>query len=215
MGFTWGMIHLVLTLKLSTVGIGSSDWAFGQVVPIVLLAAPVVAIVEFFYEDDEAEIPVNTTTSTSSPSASVMKRNGGVQNQATLSTPSSGTDQASNAQNSEDEYNAQLSTTAHGRVETLQIADNLSNSPIEGLRDEPDFDFYVEASWFTWIIIFTLCSVCTVSIGWTSRGDDSRFLVGSIRRGFVSGTHAVPAFDRLAVLCTRRASLPSWEFGKV
>lgn len=103
-----------------------------------------------------------------------MKRNGGVQNQATLSTPSSGTDQASNAQNFEDEYNAQLSTTAPGRVETLQIADNLSNSPIEDLRDEPDFDFYVEASWLTWIVIFTLCSVCTVSIciiAYTALGD--------------------------------------------
>ena len=52
MGFTWGMIHLVLTLKLSTVGAGSSDWTFGQVVPIVLLAVPAIAIVEFLYEGE-------------------------------------------------------------------------------------------------------------------------------------------------------------------
>jgi hypothetical protein len=52
MGFTWGMIHLVYTLKLSTVGVGSSDWAFGQVVPIVLLAAPAITIVEFLYEGE-------------------------------------------------------------------------------------------------------------------------------------------------------------------
>jgi hypothetical protein len=51
-GFTWGMIHLVLTLNLSTVGVGSSDWAFGQVIPIALLAAPAIAIVEFFYEGE-------------------------------------------------------------------------------------------------------------------------------------------------------------------
>lgn len=52
MGFAWGIIYLVLTPKLSTVGIGSSDWAFGQVVPIVLLAAPVIAVVDFFYEGE-------------------------------------------------------------------------------------------------------------------------------------------------------------------
>jgi hypothetical protein len=46
------MIHLVLTLSLSPVGIGNSDWAFGQVVPIVLLAAPAIAVVEFFYEGE-------------------------------------------------------------------------------------------------------------------------------------------------------------------
>jgi len=52
MGFTWGMIHLVFTLKLSTVDAGSSDWAFGQVVPVVLLAAPAIAVVEFLYEGE-------------------------------------------------------------------------------------------------------------------------------------------------------------------
>lgn len=52
MGFIWGMIHLVITLNLSTVGVGSSDWAFGQVVPIVLLAAPTIAVVEFLYEGE-------------------------------------------------------------------------------------------------------------------------------------------------------------------
>ena len=50
MGFVWGVIHLSSTLKLSAVGVGSSDWAFGQVVPIVLLAAPAIAVVEFFFE---------------------------------------------------------------------------------------------------------------------------------------------------------------------
>jgi len=49
-GFTWGMIRLVLTLNLSSVGLGYSDWSFGQVVPIVLLAAPAIAVVEYFYE---------------------------------------------------------------------------------------------------------------------------------------------------------------------
>jgi len=40
----------VLTLNLSPVGLGYSDWTFGQVVPIVLLAAPAIAVVKFFYE---------------------------------------------------------------------------------------------------------------------------------------------------------------------
>jgi hypothetical protein len=57
-GFTRGMIHLVRTLNLSTVGVSSSDWSFGQVVPIVLLAAPAIAVVEFFYE---GEVSVQST----------------------------------------------------------------------------------------------------------------------------------------------------------
>jgi hypothetical protein len=87
-----------------------------------------------------------------------------VQNQATLPKPSSGADPRSNAQTTEDNHNALLNTTAATRIETLQIADHLSNVPIEGLRDEPDFDFYIEASWFLWIVIYTLCSICAVSI---------------------------------------------------
>jgi len=46
----------------------------------------------------------------------------------------------------------------------MQIADNLSNSPIEGLRDEPDFDFYIETSWCIWIVIYALCTVCAVGV---------------------------------------------------
>ena len=52
MGFTWGLYHLISTLMLSTVGVTRSDWTFGQVVPIVLLAAPLISIVEFFFEGE-------------------------------------------------------------------------------------------------------------------------------------------------------------------
>lgn len=52
MGFAWGMIHLVLVLKLGPGGAGSSDWTFGQVIPIVLLATPAITLVEFLYEGE-------------------------------------------------------------------------------------------------------------------------------------------------------------------
>jgi hypothetical protein len=52
MSLIWGMIHLVSTLDFSTVGVQRTDWAFGQVIPVVLLAAPVIAIVEFFCEGE-------------------------------------------------------------------------------------------------------------------------------------------------------------------
>lgn len=123
--------------------------------------------------DDEAKILSNTSTSASVLSASVMTSNGNIQGQATLPDPSSATDQVLNDRNSEDSHHAQTGIAAGSRVETLQIADNLSNSSLDGLRDEPDFDFYIEASWFVWIVKYTLCSVCVVSlcvVGYTATG---------------------------------------------
>lgn len=52
MGFIWGTIHLVYTLSLSQVGVESSDWTFGQIIQVVLLAAPALTIVEFLYEGE-------------------------------------------------------------------------------------------------------------------------------------------------------------------
>jgi hypothetical protein len=48
--FAWGAIHLVATL--STADAGSNDWTFGQIVPLVLLAAPFIAIIEYFYDGE-------------------------------------------------------------------------------------------------------------------------------------------------------------------
>jgi hypothetical protein len=45
--FLWGVINLVSTLMLSNGG--NSDWTFGQVVPIVLLMAPLIAVSEYLY----------------------------------------------------------------------------------------------------------------------------------------------------------------------
>jgi hypothetical protein len=46
--FTWGLIRLLRTLSITNSG--SSDWSFGQVIPIVLLAAPLLTIFESFFQ---------------------------------------------------------------------------------------------------------------------------------------------------------------------
>ena len=44
--FSWGLIRLLQTLQIQDRGF--SDWSFGQVVPLVLLAAPLLTIFESF-----------------------------------------------------------------------------------------------------------------------------------------------------------------------
>jgi len=183
MGFTWGLYHLISTLNLSTVGVARSDWAFGQVVPIVLLAAPIISIVEFFFDgeqgldvhikarlyvrtDDEAEerVILHNTVSTTSSAASVVSTTWMAHSRAAVPYTWSNASQASSARKSADSENTQLTTNTFGRVETLQLADDFSTPLIEGIRDEPDYDFYLEKSWSSWIIIYNICAVCTLSI---------------------------------------------------
>lgn len=45
--FLWGISNLVLTRALSNGE--KSDWTFGQVLPVVLLAAPLLAVFEHLY----------------------------------------------------------------------------------------------------------------------------------------------------------------------
>lgn len=45
--FVWGVENLIGTLGL--IDNGNSDWAFGQVVPVVLLAAPLLSLFEYLY----------------------------------------------------------------------------------------------------------------------------------------------------------------------
>ncbi|KAF2785964.1 hypothetical protein K505DRAFT_354736 [Melanomma pulvis-pyrius CBS 109.77] len=45
--FVWGLIQLIQT-RNSAPG-GDNDWSFGQVVPVVLIGAPLLTIYEFFY----------------------------------------------------------------------------------------------------------------------------------------------------------------------
>jgi hypothetical protein len=45
--FMWGLIRLTLTLLIEDRG--SNDWSFGQVIPVVLLAAPLLTIFESFF----------------------------------------------------------------------------------------------------------------------------------------------------------------------
>lgn len=47
--FSWGLIKLLQTLGIEK-DRGSSDWSFGQVVPLVLLAAPLLTIFESFHK---------------------------------------------------------------------------------------------------------------------------------------------------------------------
>jgi hypothetical protein len=46
--FSWGLIRLLQALDIEDRG--SGDWSFGQIVPIVLLAAPLLTIFESFFE---------------------------------------------------------------------------------------------------------------------------------------------------------------------
>jgi hypothetical protein len=45
--FSWGLINLIQT-RSSADG-GENDWSFGQVVPVVLIAAPLLVLVEFVF----------------------------------------------------------------------------------------------------------------------------------------------------------------------
>ncbi|KAH7136175.1 hypothetical protein B0J11DRAFT_179519 [Dendryphion nanum] len=45
--FAWGLVHL-LRVRRSAHG-GENDWSFGQVVPVILIAAPLLTVFEFFY----------------------------------------------------------------------------------------------------------------------------------------------------------------------
>jgi hypothetical protein len=45
--FSWGLIRLLQTLPIEEAR-APSDWSFGQVVPLVLLAAPLLTIFESF-----------------------------------------------------------------------------------------------------------------------------------------------------------------------
>ena len=43
--FIWGVLQLAFTLLLSDGG--NNDWTFGQIVPVLLIAAPLISIFEF------------------------------------------------------------------------------------------------------------------------------------------------------------------------
>ncbi|RII13305.1 hypothetical protein CUC08_Gglean004606 [Alternaria sp. MG1] len=56
--FSWGLIRLLRTLQMEDRGF--SDWSFGQVVPLVLLAAPLLTIFESFYTVHQPNNTVST-----------------------------------------------------------------------------------------------------------------------------------------------------------
>lgn len=74
-----------------------------------------------------------------------------------------GATQPSTTPPSADVPTTQPGTMANSRSETMQIAENLPLSPTEGLRDEPDLDYYLEARWFVRIVDFTLCATFVLS----------------------------------------------------
>ena len=45
--FAWGLIKLQGVLRIDS---GYNDWSFGQIIPIVLLAAPLLTIFESFFQ---------------------------------------------------------------------------------------------------------------------------------------------------------------------
>jgi hypothetical protein len=49
LGFSFGWATGQLSSDLEAADGGNSDWTFGQIVPIVVLAAPLIAIMEFFF----------------------------------------------------------------------------------------------------------------------------------------------------------------------
>lgn len=58
MAFTFGIVRLIATIyRPEEMGLeapltGFNDWTFGQVASMVLLAAPLITIIEFFQEGE-------------------------------------------------------------------------------------------------------------------------------------------------------------------
>jgi len=54
---------------------------------------------------------------------------------------------------------SEVQPTTPRRTKTLQIAASSTNIPPDGVRDEPDHDFYQESAWFNELIIFIILSI--------------------------------------------------------
>ena len=52
MGFVWGILNLWSAISVSDQG--NKDWTFGQVVPVLLLAAPLLVVAEYLYPGQSA-----------------------------------------------------------------------------------------------------------------------------------------------------------------
>ncbi|ORY00181.1 hypothetical protein BCR34DRAFT_576060 [Clohesyomyces aquaticus] len=116
--FGWGLIQLIQTRKAASGG--ENDWSFGQVVPMVLIGAPLLTFYQFFYSDETKFSPRST------PSEVAFEL---------LPAPV------------QMEGSPPLSAT----------------TPVYGIRDEPDHDYYKSSSWFPIFAIFPIILVIQFS----------------------------------------------------
>lgn len=118
--FSWGLIQLIQTRK-SAYG-GENDWSFGQVVPVVLIGAPLLTFYEFFYP--------------------------GERNSSLRSTPSWAT------------FALVPAPVQIGATPTLP---STPFTPADGIRDEPEHDFYQASTWFQLFIILPIIVIIEFS----------------------------------------------------
>ncbi|KAJ9602247.1 hypothetical protein H2200_013367 [Cladophialophora chaetospira] len=163
--FIWGAIRLGYTLRLYGIDTSRGAWTFGQVISLVLLAAPLISILEFWNEGEHrtAESPKASpeTIELVQVHASAEQHTGG----PPATEPDAGTTLTP-------EPPTELTQS---RIPTLEIAERLSNAPFHGFRDEPDLAFYKEATWFHHIILFFLWMAFSLGMTvllWTAQGDD-------------------------------------------
>jgi hypothetical protein len=55
--FAWGVIQLAEVLQIADEG--NSDWTFGQIAPLVLLFAPIVTVIEYFFDEGNASLIIS------------------------------------------------------------------------------------------------------------------------------------------------------------
>lgn len=54
MSLAWGVIQLVNARQIAETG--GNDWTFDQIVPLILLCAPIVTVIEYIFEEGNANL---------------------------------------------------------------------------------------------------------------------------------------------------------------
>lgn len=137
--FSWGILRLVLTLRQQSTG--PADWSFGQIAPVVLLVAPVLAISEYMFADERTEAikPVRD------PNPHLSLPLPGISTRPGPPSPSSSAES--------------VNLTLQPRVDTLVIVHQLDQA-----QDDPDHDFYQHCSWSRHAIFFIACDVVLTTV---------------------------------------------------
>jgi hypothetical protein len=136
--FAWGIIRLVQALDVQRSG--PADWSFGQVAPVVLLTAPLLAVFEYIFAGESAEPEQSNIHS--SPNVP----QGSMQTSSNSPSPDSPTQSASAPDS--------IMIGPRPRVETLELVRQLDQA-----QDDPDYDFYKHSSWCLHLILLVACDI--------------------------------------------------------